>query len=102
MIKPKPVTKRSVKRLQIEYLSYQLTQPAFDLFGEIPVTESDLYEWVASVSPVHLSERGYDLYVRRYDVAGKVRSAKERGNFETITANRPPPYHARLALHQIV
>ena len=93
--KPKP-------RQPAEYFSYQLRQPAHDLFGEIPVLEDDLLAWVLSVSPVHASDRAYDNYVRRYDVAGKVRHAKLAGTFEETTARRPPPYHARLALHAIV
>lgn len=86
----------------VEYFSYQLRQPAHDLFGEIPVLEDDLYAWVLSVSPVHASDRAYANYVQRYDVANKVRYAKEVGQFEEITSRRPPPYHARLALHAII
>lgn len=74
----------------------------YDLFGEVIVTMDDLYDWVAAVSPVHLSERGFDLYVQRYDVAGKVRRAKLDGRFDSIIAQRPPPYHARLALYAIL
>ncbi|RFP36162.1 hypothetical protein [Duganella sp. BJB476] len=85
-----------------DYHSYQLHQPAVDLFGEVPVTDDDLYDWVASVSPVHTNERGYALYVQRYDVAGKVRAAKLARTFDAITARRPPPYHARLALQAIM
>ncbi len=83
-------------------MSHLLRQPPVDLFGEVVVTDDDIYDWVASVSPVHLSERGYALYVARYAVADKVRVAKLAGRFEAITSHRPPPYHARLALHQIV
>lgn len=82
-------------------MSHLFRQPALDLFNEVAITEDDLYAWVASVSPVHLHERGYALYVARYDVAGKVRASKLRGTFEATTARRPPPYHARLALSQI-
>lgn len=83
-------------------MSHLLRQSVLDLFGEVPVTEADLYDWVAAVSPVHLTERGFDHYVRRYDVAGKIRVAKLRGAFESICARRHQPYHARLALQQIV
>jgi hypothetical protein len=83
-------------------MSHLLRQPPYDLFGEIPVTEDDLEAWVAAVSPVHLTERLFDNYVRNYDVATKVRWAKSRGEFETITARRRVPYHARFALTQIL
>jgi hypothetical protein len=83
-------------------MTHRYRQPPIDLFGEVVITHDDLYDWVASVSPVHLNERAYDLYVQRYDVADKVRISKLRGTFEATTARRPPPYHARFALHQIV
>lgn len=83
-------------------MSHHYRQPALDLFGEVVVTEDDVYAWVASVSPVHLAERGYALYVRRYDVAGKVAAAKLRGTFDATTARQAAPYHARFALSQIV
>jgi hypothetical protein len=79
-----------------------MQQSPIDLFGEVIVTMDDLYNWVAAVSPVHLSERGFDLYVHRWNVAGKVRAAKLAGHFDTIIAQRRSPYHARLALHAIL
>jgi hypothetical protein len=82
-------------------MTYQLRQPAIDLFGQVRVTDDDVFAWVAAVSPIHLHERGYTNYVRRYDVAGKVAAAMLRGTFEATTARQPPPYHARLALSQI-
>lgn len=54
------------------------------------------------MSPVHLTERLFSHYVRRYNVADKIRTAKLRGEFEALTAERREPYHARLALSQIV
>jgi hypothetical protein len=91
-----------VPKIILVSMSHLLRQPPHDLFGEIAVTEDDLEAWVAAVSPVHLTERLYDNYVRRYDVANKVRWAKARGEFESITATRRPVYHARLALSQII
>lgn len=83
-------------------MCYLLRQPARDLFGEVPVTEDDLEAWVAAMSPVHLTERLFSHYVRRYNVADKIRAAKLRGEFEALTAERREPYHARLALSQIM
>ena len=83
-------------------MSYLLRQPPQDLFGEVPVTEDDLEAWVAAVSPVHFTERLFAHYVRRYNVADKIRTAKLRGEFEALTATARQPYHARLALSQIV
>ncbi len=79
-------------------------QPAvFDLFGEIPVTESDLEAWVAAVAPVYLSsERGYQSYIKNYDVPAKVRRAKLCGEFDAITATKRAPFHARLALSAVL
>lgn len=83
-------------------MSYRLRQPTIDLFGQVPVTTDDLEAWVSAVSPIHLTDRLYDNYVRRYNVADKVRAAKLRGEFESLTATPRAPYHARLALSQIV
>ncbi|WP_217945278.1 hypothetical protein [Duganella violaceipulchra] len=83
-------------------MTYHLYQHPVDLFGGVVITDDDLYDWVASVSPVHTNERGYALYVQRYNVADKVRTSKLARTFDAITARRPPPYHARLALHQIL
>lgn len=97
----KPTSRRRKAQPPVEYFSYQLYQPPHDLFGEVAVTETDLYDWVAAVSPIHLSDRAFDHYVRNYNVAGKVARAKVERQFEAITARRRPPYHARLALHMI-
>lgn len=59
----------------------------YDLFGEIPVLESDLALWVAAVAPRWLEpERSFQLYVKSYDVPEKVRRAKAQGTFQEITA----------------
>jgi uncharacterized protein (UPF0147 family) len=67
-----------------------------------PRDQEDLYHWVASVAPLHLSLRSFHHYVRDYDVAGKVRTAKLQGTFEETKARPIHPWHARLALHQII
>ncbi|SFV17888.1 hypothetical protein [Pseudoduganella namucuonensis] len=85
-----------------EYGSHELRQPPVDLFGDVVVTNDDLFDWVAAISPAHLHERAYALYVQRYDVAGKVRTAKLHGDFEALTARPGRPWHARLALHAIL
>lgn len=80
-----------------------MRQPAFDLFGEIPVLESDLVLWVAAIAPRWLEPpRSFRSYVRTYDVPGKVRAAKRAGLFEQITEKPGRAYHARLSLVAIV
>lgn len=98
----KTTTRRRKAPPALDYFSYQLHQPPVDLFGDVVITDDDLYAWVASVSPVHLNERAYANYVRRYDVADKVRTAKLQHRFDTITARPGVPWHARLALHAIM
>jgi hypothetical protein len=59
-----------------------LSPSPHDLFGEIPVLESDLLLWVTAVAPRWLKpERSFRLYVKSYDVPAKVRRAKEQGTF---------------------
>jgi hypothetical protein len=58
-----------------------------DLFGEIIVTESDLRAWVAAVSPAWTSsDRSFHHYVKNWNVADKVRRAKEGGYFQDTIA----------------
>lgn len=74
----------------------------YDLFGEIPVTEREIYLWVKAVAPHYLRpERAYHNYVRSYDVAGKIKHAKLRGTFQDTIESRPDPWHARLAINRI-
>ena len=77
--------------------------PALDLFGEVPVLESEIVDWVAAVAPRWLAPpRSYASYVRTYAVAEKIRAAKLAGTYDAIIAQRRPSYHARLALAAIV
>lgn len=84
-------------------MSNFLRQPPFDLFGQIPVTDDDIYAWVECVAPRWLYPvRSFNNYVKNWDVAGKVRAAKERGEFDSIT-NRPrPAWHVRLAMGAVL
>ena len=75
----------------------------YDLFGEIPVTEDEIVQWVAAVAPRWLTpQRSFDGYVRGYDVPGKIREAKRRGVFNQIVEQRRDAWHARLALAAII
>ncbi len=94
--------KKRTLNLPPDYPSFMLRQPPLDLFGEVPISETDLYDWVAAVAPLHLNTRAFRHYVRGYDVAGKVRSAKLAGMFESIKDRPTRPWHARLALHAIL
>lgn len=94
--------RRPIRKLPPDYPSHLLRQPALDLFGEVAITTDDIFAWVAAVSPIHCSDRSYDLYVKRWDVAGKVRHAKLAGTFEARIARPARPWHARLALSQIL
>lgn len=74
-----------------------------DLFGEIPVPESEIVDWVEATAPRWLSpKRSFEGYVRAYDVPGKIRDAKASGIYNEIVSRRPPQWHARLALDAIV
>lgn len=69
----------------------------YDLFGEIPVLESEIVLWVAAVAPRWLTPaRSFNGYVRGYAVIDKIRAAKLSGHFDSITARAAPAYHVRL------
>lgn len=75
----------------------------YDLFGEVPVTEDDLFYWVQAVAPRWLApERSYRNYVRNWNVADKVRHAKISGTFDQIIDKPRNVWHARLSLSAIV
>lgn len=79
-----------------------LPNPALDLFGEVPVLESEIVDWVEAVAPRWLTpERSYRGYVHGYDVAGKIRAAKLAGVYDQIIQQRRVVWHARLALYSI-
>jgi hypothetical protein len=61
-----------------------------DLFGEIPVSEGDVLAWMLAVPGIApTSPSRFAWYVRAYNVAGKIRAAKEDGSFdETVSVAR--------------
>lgn len=74
----------------------------YDLFGEIPVTETELFLWVKAVAPHYLSpERSFRNYVQSYNVVDKIKTAKLRGTFQDTIDSRREPWHARLALNRL-
>lgn len=80
----------------------QYREPPIDLFGEVVITEDDLETWVSAVSPLHLTDGLFAHDVRSYDVAGKIRVFKLRGDFEERTAVRRVIWNARIAYGQII
>ena len=74
----------------------------YDLFGQVPVLESEIFDWVKAVAPHYLRPRhAFDNYVKSYDVPAKIRAAKIRGDYDDIVSKRREPWHARLALNRI-
>lgn len=62
-----------------------------DLFGEIPVTWPEVYAWCEVVARFDLataSPRRVARYIADWNVIGKVRAAKERGDFHEIIEGR--------------
>jgi len=59
---------------------------AEDLFGQIPVTLEDVSLWVAAVAPHVISSRmRLEHYIRSWDVATKVATAKNSGTFHQVS-----------------
>lgn len=57
-----------------------------DLFGEIPVTLTDVLAWMLAVPRIPPTTRRFAWYVRNYHVIGKIQAAKEDGSFYAIVA----------------
>ncbi|MBN8743454.1 MAG: hypothetical protein J0I24_04020 [Thiomonas arsenitoxydans] len=61
---------------------------AADLFGQIPVTLEDVSLWVAAVAPHVISSRlRLEHYIKMWDVATKVATAKASGKFHEVSAS---------------
>lgn len=56
---------------------------ARDLFGQVPVTWDECYQWVAAMTPNFDTERMRAIYIRGYNVPDKVAWAKLHGTFES-------------------
>lgn len=63
--------------------------PALDLFGEVPVLVSDLHAWVFWAAPRWYGTRRMDYYIKEWNIADKVRSAKLRGVFNEVLDSYP-------------
>lgn len=64
-----------------------LPHPALDLFGEVPVTVQDCEQWVAVVAPRWYGSRRMQMYMRDWNVPGKVAQAKLAGWFDQVKAD---------------
>jgi hypothetical protein len=84
--------------------SYLFYQPALDLFGDVVITNADVFLWVSTVAPRWTySERAFSNYVRGYSVADKVRAAKLSGHWQSVVNRHEylAPWHDRLAVDVI-
>lgn len=61
--------------------------PAFDLFGEIPVTIPETHAWVAIVAPRWFRTRRMQFYIDNWAVVDKVRAWKQRGLWDDEIAD---------------
>lgn len=61
--------------------------PAFDLFGEVPVTWPEVEAWVKQTVGLEPGSPRYEWYVRGWNVPDKVREAKMAA-FRTIDLPR--------------
>lgn len=68
-----------------------------DLFGEVPVTWPEVAAWCEAVAGIAPDSPRFALYVRAYDVPGKVAAAKVSGEFESILSSEAPEWPSRLA-----
>ena len=78
-----------------------MTPHVHDLFGEIIVTRADVAAWLVSVPRIDPDSPRAAAYIRGWDVAGKVRAAKARGVFDSITAPRLIEAQSALWWHRM-
>ena len=61
-----------------------MTPSLLDLFGEIPVTQSDVDLWVDVVPAIPRGSWRRDYYARHWNVPEKIRQAKAAGRWPEI------------------
>jgi hypothetical protein len=68
--------------------STEAERAALDLFGQVPVTQDEVRDWVEAIAPAYCSsERAFLLYVRCWNVPEKVAQAKLSGTFDATIEN---------------
>jgi hypothetical protein len=60
----------------------------FDLFGEIPVTWDEVYQWCEKVAEIPRDSWRLDWYIRGWNVPAKIRAAKQQQPLQDFL-NRP-------------
>jgi len=55
-----------------------------DLFGEVPVTWDEIYEWCEVVGRISRNSPRIEIYIKGWDIVGKIRAAKLSGYHEAI------------------
>jgi len=73
---------KSIRKSKKKVVS--LPNPALDLFGEVPILQSEVEIWVAVVAPRWYQSRAMPGYIRDYDVPGKIARWKLEGEFDQI------------------
>lgn len=63
---------------------------ALDLFGEIPVTLTDVATWTRAVAGIGPDSPRFAAYVRAWNVPDKVRAAKRDGTWTALAASVDP------------
>lgn len=62
--------------------------PLFDLFGEIPVTHTEVDIWIDVVPGWSRTSHRRAGYAAAWDVAGKIRAAKLSGFWQEVEARK--------------
>src|SRR5687768_486195 len=65
-----------------------------DLFGEIPVTWDEVYQWVFAVARIPADSWRARYYIEHWNIPDKIREAKLAGTFDAIVSRsdlRLPP-----------
>lgn len=68
----------------------QKRHPAEDLFGEIPVTWDDIWNWVEVIAGIPRNSWRASWYVEAWNVPDKIRAAKRAGEWPLENAAIAP------------
>jgi hypothetical protein len=77
----RPIRSRRAVRL---FSRAKRRNPALDLFGEVPVTWDEVYDWVELVAGIPRDSWRAPYYIKNWNVIDKIREAKKAGYFDEI------------------
>lgn len=81
----------SVACAKLMQINFSFASGVLDLFGEIPVTWQEVWDWIECVAGIERTSWRAPYYIEHWNVPAKIRAAKAAGTYDAIidAATRP-------------